>query len=295
MTNKNTIATIVIGLMLLTAGFLAIKPKKDPEVGKPLITNFEECKNAGYPVMESYPEQCRDAEGNLFVRIIEETLEDPKDAPTPVATQKEFNTSLTYKIGDSVVFSDGLKVTLKEINDSRCKPDVQCIWAGELAVVLDVNGGDYFFGPEEIQLGTTNNKTKTVGKGGAYTFSLQKATETTATILVSVKPPSRIAGGYIVGHVDIGPICPVERPGQLCNVPPEVYTSREVVIYMSDKVTVKERMHLDAEGNYKMAIGPGNYFVQIVPAGIGEGEKKPVTVKSFETSTVNFDIDTGIR
>jgi hypothetical protein len=109
------------------------------------------------------------------------------------------------------------------------------------------------------------------------------------------KDSSRIAGGYLAGHVDIGPICPVERPGEPCNVPPEVYTSREVVVYTSDKVTVKERIHLDSDGNYKMAIGPGNYFIQIVPAGIGEGEKKPVTVNSFETMIVNFDIDTGIR
>lgn len=34
------------------------------------ITNFEECAAAGNPVMESYPRQCRDAEGNLFVEVI---------------------------------------------------------------------------------------------------------------------------------------------------------------------------------------------------------------------------------
>ena len=34
------------------------------------IDSFEECAAAGYPVMESYPRQCRDAEGNLFVEEI---------------------------------------------------------------------------------------------------------------------------------------------------------------------------------------------------------------------------------
>jgi len=293
MTNKNTIAAIVIGLMLVTAGFLAITSKKSPEVEKSLITNFEECKNAGYPVMESYPEQCRDAGGNLFVQIIEDkTINDTDSIPVPVSNDKEFNKPVTLKINDKVTFSSNMYVSLKEINDSRCKPDVQCIWAGELSVLLSVlfptaNPA------QDTRLGTTNNKSVTLL---GYTFTLQSATENSATIVVSPKEStSRIAGGYIVGHVDIGPFCPVVREGETCKVPPEAYTSREVVIYMSDKVTVKERMHLDADGNYKIAIGPGNYFVQIIPAGIGPGEKKPVTVKSFETTTVNFDIDTGIR
>ena len=39
------------------------------------ITNFEECADAGNPVMESYPRQCRDEEGNLFVEEIGNELE----------------------------------------------------------------------------------------------------------------------------------------------------------------------------------------------------------------------------
>ncbi len=39
----------------------------------------------------------------------------------------------------------------------------------------------------------------------------------------------------------------------------------------------------------------GELFVQIEPAGIGPGEEKLVMVKSFEATTVNFDIDTSIR
>ena len=42
------------------------------------ITNFEECAAAGFPVMESYPRQCRDAEGNLFVEDIYTTPEEVK-------------------------------------------------------------------------------------------------------------------------------------------------------------------------------------------------------------------------
>jgi hypothetical protein len=35
------------------------------------IRNFEECAAAGYPVMESYPEQCRTPDGRLFVRVLD--------------------------------------------------------------------------------------------------------------------------------------------------------------------------------------------------------------------------------
>ncbi|MBS3913728.1 MAG: hypothetical protein KG003_04470 [Bacteroidetes bacterium] len=352
MTNKNTITAIVIGLMLITAGFLAITSKKSPKVEKPLVTNFEECKNAGYPVMESYPEQCRDAEGNLFVQIVEDkTVDNTEDVPTPVSYDKEFNKPITFKINNQATFSGNITITLKEINDSRCKPDVQCIWAGELSALFSVLFPT--INPaQDVRLGTTNNKSVTMH---GYTFTLQSGTEDTVTIIVSPKTAttisqcyvggcsaevcsdqkdvasnciykeefmcyktakceiqktgqcgwtetsalsmclknasSRIAGGYITGHVTLSPLCPVEP----CKPNPEAYTSREVVVYTSDKVTVKERIHLDSQGNYNVAIGPGSYFVQIVPAGIGPGEKKSATVKSFETTTVNFDIDTGIR
>lgn len=35
------------------------------------INSFEDCAAAGYPIMESFPEQCRTPDGRLFVRVIE--------------------------------------------------------------------------------------------------------------------------------------------------------------------------------------------------------------------------------
>ena len=112
----------------------------------------------------------------------------------------------------------------------------------------------------------------------------------------TVKPkPASVISGYVSGHVTIGPICPVERVGVPCPVPEEAYTSRNAVIYQSDGITVKEKKSLDKNGNYKYTLGPGKYFVQIDPAGIGPGEKKPFTIVSLQTTIVDFDIDTGIR
>ena len=120
---------------------------------------------------------------------------------------------------------------------------------------------------------------------GAWSLNKEKGNDT----------DGRIAGGHVEGHVNIGPFCPVEREGVPCPVPPEAYTSRKVVIYGSDGYTEKEKVALDKEGNYKIALDPGNYFAQIDPAGIGPGEKKPFVVISSQTTTVNFEIDTGIR
>jgi hypothetical protein len=103
------------------------------------------------------------------------------------------------------------------------------------------------------------------------------------------------ASGSIFGHVTIGPNCPVEQEGKPCPTPPETYTSREAIVYGSDSVTVKDRIHLSTEGSYMFTLPAGQYYVQISPAGIGEGEKKPAVVKADQTTEVNFDIDTGIR
>lgn len=39
--------------------------------GKKGVSNFQECEAAGFPIMESYPRQCRSADGILFVEKID--------------------------------------------------------------------------------------------------------------------------------------------------------------------------------------------------------------------------------
>lgn len=105
----------------------------------------------------------------------------------------------------------------------------------------------------------------------------------------------KIAAGYISGKVIIGPLCPVEAYDEPCEIPAETYTSRDVIVYESDKTTIMVKEALNADGTYKVSLGPGDYFVEISPTGIGQGELKPVHVTSFETTIVDFTIDTGIR
>ncbi len=92
----------------------------------------------------------------------------------------EYGQDITLKIDETASFADGLRVQLKTINDSRCKPDVVCIWAGELGATLQMQVGDG--ASVELILGMT---TKPMASALGYDVTLVKATETTATISVT--------------------------------------------------------------------------------------------------------------
>lgn len=87
-----------------------------------------------------------------------------------------------FLIGKPVVFADGLTVELKEINDSRCPPKVQCIWAGELTVNLAAHGGDIGDRIETFTLGALTGKHRVVA---SYDFVLTDASTTTAAVIVT--------------------------------------------------------------------------------------------------------------
>lgn len=183
---KQGIMILILGLAVIAGvGFWMFGSKT--VVYAPVIANFEECEKAGYPIMESYPRQCRSVSGELFVEKIDNPNAPPKD--------------------------DG-----------------------------------------------------------------------------------RVAAGYVAGKVTIGPNCPgPEKIGEPCTTPPEAYSSRKIVVYESDAETLNTTGKIDSEGNYKIALGPGNYFIKIEPEGFRLSKLLPLTIKSFETTVINFDIDTGIR
>lgn len=103
--------------------------------------------------------------------------------------------------------------------------------------------------------------------------------------------------GTLEGEVEIGPICPVEREGIPCSVPPEAYTSRQIVIYEEDGVSEIVRMQLTADGTYKLSLPAGSYMLSIAQNGIDRSPELPVAIKILEgaTTVFNFSIDTGIR
>jgi hypothetical protein len=103
--------------------------------------------------------------------------------------------------------------------------------------------------------------------------------------------------GSISGKVTVGPICPVERVDNPCVAPPEAYTSREVIVYLTDGKTVVARKHFNADGTYSFNLKSGNYILGIPQTGIGGGSELPhaFTVKAGDLIRFDFSIDTGIR
>lgn len=56
----------------------------------PQITSFEECAQAGYPIMESYPEQCRTPNGETFTRQL------PVESNLQTQTVEEIGLTFMY-------------------------------------------------------------------------------------------------------------------------------------------------------------------------------------------------------
>ncbi|MDQ3014663.1 MAG: Gmad2 immunoglobulin-like domain-containing protein [bacterium] len=84
---KRGLALVVsIFVILVAIGSLLIF-----DIGRtePVITlaNFEECMAAGYPVMESYPRQCRTPFGQSFTEVIETPATTTPATPSPTPTQ----------------------------------------------------------------------------------------------------------------------------------------------------------------------------------------------------------------
>lgn len=85
--------------------------------------------------------------------------------------------------GEARAIDGGLRVTLLEINDSRCQPGVQCVWAGELSARLKIEGPEETAPGQELVLGTSRN---TTGTASGYRFVLSEATESFVTLIATV-------------------------------------------------------------------------------------------------------------
>lgn len=104
------------------------------------------------------------------------------------------------------------------------------------------------------------------------------------------------------GAVTIGPISPVEQPGESSPVPAEVFSSRYLIIYdESGEKMVREvyftQIGQGATGYYTAQIAPGTYVIDINHQGVDTAENLPVTVtvSADEAVTIDVNIDTGIR
>lgn len=109
---KVVLGIVFVGL-LGVAGYLLLQ--NQPE--KIVVHSFETCVEAGNPVMESYPRQCRSADGVLYVEEIDEPIAESRgsiqgtvmlgptcpverDPPDPHCADKPYQTRLALTTVD---------------------------------------------------------------------------------------------------------------------------------------------------------------------------------------------------
>lgn len=124
----------------------------------------------------------------------------------------------------------------------------------------------------------------------------------TGLLSLSCQQPQGPETVLLQGAITIGPISPVERPGECPTVPPEVFAARKLIIYdESGRYLVREvyftQIGSGATGYYTAQLAPGTYVIDINHAGVDTADNLPqkITVAADETITIDVNIDTGIR
>ena len=103
--------------------------------------------------------------------------------------------------------------------------------------------------------------------------------------------------GRLSGIVTIGPICPVEQPGNPCPTPPSAYTLRKVLVYDEQRVHLLHTVDIDTQGLYVIDLAPAKYLVDLQRVGIDRSGDVPkvVEIHANTVTTLNIAIDTGLR
>lgn len=81
MRNKRPVYGLVIFAALAIAIALAVNLTR--QQGAEEIKTFEGCARAGYPILESYPRQCRTPEGRAFTEIVPPIEPEPANQTEP--------------------------------------------------------------------------------------------------------------------------------------------------------------------------------------------------------------------
>lgn len=105
--------------------------------------------------------------------------------------------------------------------------------------------------------------------------------------------------GILQGRVTIGPLRPgpvhLDQPEP--EPPPELFEKHKVAVLTADGKKEIARVALDAKGNYRIELPPGDYLVDFVPHDIGlrQMPAESVNIQPGQTTILNLDIDTGMR
>ena len=106
--------------------------------------------------------------------------------------------------------------------------------------------------------------------------------------------------GILEGKISIGPICPVETdpPDPGCLPTAETYKAYPVSVWTQDGKSKITLLKPSPDGSYKTDLETGKYLIILETGGNNIGSSNlpmEVTIMSGEITTLNIEIDTGIR
>lgn len=108
--------------------------------------------------------------------------------------------------------------------------------------------------------------------------------------------------GLLQGYVHIGPVSPVEKPGEEVNIRCEVYEARKIMIYDESGHKLVKQVDTDCNASenyarYRVELEPSVYTVDINRIGVDSSSDVPKKIEIVSGATVrlDIDIDTGIR
>lgn len=146
---------LILGMavvILLGTGLALLKILDKSTAQTKIINSFEECMKAGYPILESFPRQCRTPDGRTFVS--QEDIEQQRGLIN-ANLDTEFQLKVDQK---AVIKSENIEIKfLDVVEDSRCPSDVVCIWAGQTTVAVSVLKSGKNLGNFNLTIGTSEN------------------------------------------------------------------------------------------------------------------------------------------
>jgi hypothetical protein len=106
--------------------------------------------------------------------------------------------------------------------------------------------------------------------------------------------------GFLEGKISIGPICPVETdpPDPGCLPTAETFKAYPVSVWTSDGRNKITLLKPSLDGSYKTDLDQGNYLIILETGRSNIGSSNlpvEVTIITGNATTLNIDIDTGIR
>jgi hypothetical protein len=102
--------------------------------------------------------------------------------------------------------------------------------------------------------------------------------------------------GFLSGKITIGPFCPVEPCGLTNAQILAFFATHRIQVYDSLRTSVITQFHGDINGDYQIELPVGTYIIDTLHTGIGSTNlPQNVNINAGATTTLNINIDTGIR